>query len=182
MAASYKHLTITVDWFGPYTSVEEAATAAKEDFEDGLYLVAGKRKSQHGKPCLQYVGIAKRLATRLFTSEGVKSVTRDRKIWLGEISSSAPPGKKTKATKPTIDLAEWAHAYFLRLPCNTKKKASPPPRPVTVLNRWWKKDYETPARQRPHRDWPDVIDYLGNGYGGRAAWFGQARYERFMCD
>lgn len=50
MAASYKHLTITVDWFGPYTSVEEAAAAAKEDFEDGLYLVAGKRKSQHGKP------------------------------------------------------------------------------------------------------------------------------------
>jgi hypothetical protein len=37
------------------------------------------------------------------------------------------------------------------------------------------------ARQRPHRDWPDVIDYLGIGYGRRAAWFGQARNERFMC-
>jgi len=36
MAASYKHLTITVDWFGPYTSVDEAAAAAKESFEDGL--------------------------------------------------------------------------------------------------------------------------------------------------
>jgi len=39
MAATYKHLTITVDWVRPYTSVEEAAAAAKEDFEDGLYLV-----------------------------------------------------------------------------------------------------------------------------------------------
>jgi len=25
-----------------------------------------------------------------------------------------------------LDLAEWVHAYFLQLPLNTKKKASPP--------------------------------------------------------
>src|SRR5690606_3401447 len=122
------------------------------------------------------------LGARVYSSHGIKEVPRDRKIWLGEVSSVGIPGKNSKKTNAQLDLAEWAHAYFLELPVNNRKKAQPPFRPVTVINRWWRVDYETPARQRPHADWPDVIDYLGREYGAKVAWFGNQRFEKWTSD
>ena len=40
-----KHVAIVVDWFGPY-DLESAKKAAKENFENGLYLLVGKAKYQ----------------------------------------------------------------------------------------------------------------------------------------
>lgn len=177
-----KHVAIVVDWFGPYGSVTEAAKVARSDYSAGLYVVVGKRKHQKSAACLQYVGIAKDLAARMYTSAGIKDVTRDRRIWLGEVGSLGIPGKKTKVTDEQIALSEWAHAYFLQLPLNTKKRGRPPSRPVTIINRWWRVDYETPARQRPHKDWPDVIDYLGKAYGAKVAWFGNQRFKKWNPD
>jgi hypothetical protein len=44
-----KHVAIVVDWFGPYTSVKDAACAARKDDTASLYLVVGKVKHQKGK-------------------------------------------------------------------------------------------------------------------------------------
>ncbi len=60
---------------------------------------------------------------------------------------------------------------FLDLPYNEKKK-NPPPTPATLLNRWWFKDYERKRKQRPHKDWPDLIDFPGLKYGAKVAWLG----------
>ena len=71
-----------------------------------------------------------------------------------------------------LDLSEWAHAYFLQLPHNNKKKATPPDRAITVYNRWWKRDFVTPYKRRPHNSWPDMIDYVGPDYDAKLVWFG----------
>ena len=59
-----KHVAIVVDWFGPY-DLESAKKAAKEDFENGLYMLVGKTKYQKSDAMLEYVGIASTLYSRL---------------------------------------------------------------------------------------------------------------------
>ena len=91
---------------------------------------------------------------------------------MGEVASFGIPGTKKKVTDVQLDLAEWLHSYFLELPLNERKKENPPDSPATVLNRWWFKDYETPRQKRPHKDWPDVIDFSGKEYGAKVVWYG----------
>jgi len=91
-------------------------------------------------------------------------ITRELEIWLGEVASARSPGRKIKVTDRILDLVEWAHIYFLKLALNDKKRENPPDDPITVYNRWWDKDYKTPCEQRPHEDWPDIIDFIDGGY------------------
>jgi hypothetical protein len=167
------HLVVGLDWYGPY-NLENARRSAYEDYEGGLYLCSGKTKGQHHRG-LQYVGKSnKALYTRLTENHHkLKLVTRDRKIWLGEIATGNVPGRKKHATPQSLQMAEWATAKFLNLPLNDKLRDNHPSRPVTVLNRWWKMDYDTPRLQRPHPDWPDLIDFLGPEYRARNVWFGR---------
>lgn len=168
-----RHLVTVIDWYGPFT-LEQAIKAMKKDgFDAGLYLCLGKQKGQHGNSRLQYVGIAcKDLSTRVKNGHHkIDLVTRERTIWLGEVSSLGVPGIKAKKTTPTLDFSEWALVYFLQPLLNEKKKYTPPPRPVSVLNRWWRKDYNTPWIKRPHPELPEFIDYLGPNYKAKVVWF-----------
>lgn len=166
-----KYLVVVVDWFGPF-SPEEARKAAA-DFENGLYLGIGRRHYQHGPSTPQYIGLSKNLVSRLANHHKLPDITRDARIWLGEIASSNVPGKKAKKTPETLSSAEWAHAYFLALPLNERKRKKPPSRPVTVLNRWRHSDYETPWVKRPHPAWPEFIEYLGPELPVKLVWFGK---------
>lgn len=166
-----KHLVVVVDWYGPF-SPEEARKAAA-DFEDGLYLGIGRRHYQHGPSTPQYIGLSKNLPSRLANHHKLPEITRDARLWLGEVASSNVPGKKAKKTPETLSLAEWSHAYFLALPLNERKRKKPPSRPVTVLSRWWRADYQTQWVKRPHPEWPELIDYLGPEHPARLVWFGK---------
>lgn len=166
-----KALTAIIDWFGPYT-LEEAREATKFDYEDGLYMLIGKQPYQR-QTSIQYVGIAKSLKNRLNSRHpAVKKIPRELEVWLGEVASPRTPGKKMKVTDSMLDLAEWAHAYYLQLPLNINKCKTPPYRAITTYNRWWKTDYETMHRKRPHADWPDFIDHYGDSYPSKVVWFG----------
>jgi len=165
-----KPIVAVIEWYGPY-SLEEARTASF-DYKDGIYLALGKTKNQRSSR-LQYVGLAADLPARLNGyHHKLPLITREQAIWLGEVVSPRTPGRKIKVTDRMLDLSEWAHAYFLQLPLNNKKKAYPPDRPITVYNRWWRRDYETPYKKRPHKEWPDIIDYLGADYNAKLIWFG----------
>ncbi len=174
-----KHLMIAIDWFGPYLSISDARASARSDYQDGLYLAIAKDGRRSTR--LEYIGISKNLGGRLSNDHHKLSQIDIHQIWLGEISTAEPSGKPMKVTKATLDYAEWLHAYFLQLPDNDKKRADAPFRPVTILNRWWKTDYETPRRNRPHPDWPNLIDHPRYGQVSRAVWFGgrQTIYEAF---
>lgn len=174
-----KHLMIAVDWFGPY-DLDEAREVAKSDYAHALYMCLGRRSYQRAQ-MLQYIGIGQNVYTRLKADHHkLQEVTRERQLWLGEIATAEPSGKKLKVTRATLDYAEWLHARFLKLPLNEMKTKALPPRSVTVLNRWFKTDYETPRRKRPHPDWPDLIDYPGYNIPARMVWFG-SRQQYFLA-
>ncbi|OJY73251.1 MAG: hypothetical protein BGP09_19805 [Rhizobium sp. 60-20] len=164
---------IAIHWFGPFKSLDDARQSAKEELGSGLYMCTGRVKSQRSVQ-LQYIGIGGTVHTRLVNSHHkLSEVTDSRQIWLGQPSSAEPSGKKLKMTQATLDYAEWLHAHFLKLPLNEKKTRKPPERPVTVLNRWFKTNYETPYRNRPHPDWPDLVDYPWfDDMPTRLVWFG----------
>jgi hypothetical protein len=173
-----KHLMIAVDWFGPYNSVREAHEAAKPFDWPGLYVLLGKVGGE-AKSQVQYVGISESLSGRLNPRHhkigdlAIKtSEVTDLRIWLGEVSTAEPSGPKKKATRATLNFAEWLHARFMKLPLNSMKTKGLPTRSVTVLNRWWKKDLKTPYARRPHPDWPNLIDYPDYGLPARTVWFG----------
>lgn len=175
-----KPAVAVVDWYGPYT-LEEARTATP-DFGDGIYMATGACKYQRAvRP--QYLGITSSLSSRLNGDHHKLSlVTREQELWLGEIASYRRPGRKTKATDRMLDLAEWAHIYFLQLPLNEKKRAQPPDYPITVYNRWWRNDYATPHRRRPHQRWPDLIDFVDCDYPAKVVWFGRRQVIRPVLD
>lgn len=170
-----KHLMIAIDWFGPYRDLSAARKIADKDYADGLYVCIGKLPNQH-RTRIQYIGISKRLAGRISEDHyQLKKVTRDRQLWMGEIATSEPSGKKLKVTKRTLDFAEWLHARFMQLPLNERKTKGLPSRSVTIMNRWWKTDYITIRKNRPHPDWPDLIDFPDYGIPARMIWFGGKR-------
>lgn len=173
-----KHLMIAVDWYGAYKSVKEARDAAKPFDWPGLYVLIGKTPDQEESK-IQYIGISKSLSGRLNTkhhaigSEAIEeNAIRDVRIWLGEVATAEPSGKKLKATKATLDYAEWLHARFMKLPLNKMKTKHLPTRSVTVLNRWWSSDFERLLGRRPHADWPNLIDYPHHDLPARTVWFG----------
>jgi len=166
-----KHLAVVVDWYGPY-SRDEALYAARHDYGPGLYVGIGKCHYQHGDPVPQYIGLSKTLGARLSQHPKLPEITRGARIWLGEVATAETPGPKRKRTPESLDSTEWLHAYFLKLPLNERKKWTPPQRPATVLNRWWRTDRESPWVKRPHPLWPDLFDYLGPDLPARLVWFG----------
>jgi hypothetical protein len=171
-----KHLAIVIDWYGPYS--RQQAKEVSKDFVDGLYLGIGKRRHQRSDAAPLYIGLSGTLAARIANHQTLDKITREAKLWLGEISSSNVPGRRLKKTPATLDMTEWVHAYFLGFPLNIKKKKKPPTRPVTVLNRWWRCDYETPWVKRPNPLWPDLIDYMGPDLPARLVWFGKGQKRR----
>jgi hypothetical protein len=182
---SKKSITAIIDWYGPYTFTE-AKEVLKRDYLDGLYMIHGKLPDQ-SRSVLQYVGIAKNLNSRLnqrhhILSAFLEQSPRLKCLWLGEVVSPRTPGKKLKATDQMLDLAEWAHAYFLQLPLNTQKKKTPPERSIVIYNRWWHKDYETAHAKRPAREWPDLIDWIDEDYPAKVVWFGEKEVQKSVED
>ena len=166
-----KHFMIAVDWYGPYTDMDAARSIARYDYDQGLYLCIGTVENQTvARP--QYIGIGSTLANRLNERHHALRQIAGRNLWLGQVVTAEPGGRKQKATQATLDFAEWLHARFMQLPLNQKKKKTFPDRGVTVLNRWWRPDYETAHRRRPHPEWPDLIDVPHYGLPARAVWFG----------
>lgn len=148
-----------------------AREATRKDFGAGAYVAIGKRKYQRSTS-IQYIGISSSsLYQRLKEDHHkLRLITQDRTIWLGEVASTGISGPKRKRTDFLLDLVEWAHAFFLELPLNDRKRWMPPRRAVTVVNRWWGTDFNTPKRRRPRSDWPIVIDYPREGYPVRMSW------------
>lgn len=165
-----KPVVAVIDWYGPYTL--EQAQMATFNYDDGIYIAVGKLKDQPVSQ-IQYVGLASNLQKRLNGAHHkLPLITHGMALWLGDVVSPRTPGRKIKVTDRMLDLAEWAHSYFLQLPLNVKKKNTPPDRPITVYNKWWRTDFETPHQKRPHKDWPDIIDFMGAAYKTKLVWFG----------
>ncbi len=176
--ANAKHLMILVEWFGPYSSIAEACSAAKRSFDGGLYLAIGRKPYQRAVKRPQYVGIGNPLHTRMTPSHHKLSLLHPKglELWMGEVQTAEPSGHKSKVTAATLDHAEWLHARFMRLPLNEMKTKGRPQRSVSVLNRWYNTEFDGEKPQkRPHPDWPDFIDFLDDELPARAQWFNERK-------
>jgi hypothetical protein len=173
-----KHLMIAVNWYGPYATIKAARESAREFYGEGLYFAIGRREGE-ARRSMQYIGIGGDIQTRLKNDHHkLKLVQSSLQIWLGEIATAGPSGRRLKITKPTLDYAEWLHAFYLPLQLNEKKTRSAPDRSVTVMNKWYScKDWITP-QNRPHPGWPDLIDYPHDDISNtKIVWFGEKMVE-----
>ncbi|WP_417834983.1 hypothetical protein [Thalassospira xiamenensis] len=158
-----------IDWYGPY-SLEEAKQAARREYGAGLYMVIGRPPQSRRHHTPQYIGLSKSLGTRIGSSKHHVLPNLDiKEIWLGEVGSYSSSGRRRKKTHPNLSSAEWAHVFLMELEYNKKLKCNAP-MPFVLLNRWWGTDYETPV-DRPHKIWPDVLEYRGYGREANLVWF-----------
>ncbi|GBE30159.1 MAG TPA: hypothetical protein ENH10_10380 [Bacteroidetes bacterium] len=176
-----KPIAVVINWFGPY-SYRGAIHAARDDgYTDGLYLAIGRQKFDK-KDRVQYVGVSNNLYKRIKPIHPtLKLIDQKLILWLGEVASTGIPGKQIAGKSPALEMAEWAHVYFIDPILNDKKRMNPPSSPVTVINRWWHSDYETPWKRKPHADWPDMIDYWGKEFGARLVHLRRTRGSIKTC-
>lgn len=153
-------VAIAVDWFGPFSSIDDARSAARtHEIEEAVYLALGCcGRQRRGR--MQYVGVSGDAASR-FNGQHQKlpGITRNFRLWVGEVASHAVAGPKKLKRSVAVEAAEWAMAYFLELPLNVRKRAKAPNRSLILINRWFRPDLKTRRSHRGHEDWPDFIEY-----------------------
>lgn len=146
-----KHVTIQVEWAGPY-SLDEAD---ETDFGNGLYLFSGKQKHERNVQ-IQYCGITENsFKSRFSNHHKLPYINRDLGIWLGGISY---PNNFSRAH---MEIAEKIIVYFWQPSLNEKKKYSPPT-PTTLISHWFKKDGAPRVNQLAiYKDLHDVLSWDG---------------------
>jgi hypothetical protein len=118
------------------------------------------------------------LADRLTSSHHKLRSLQVDEIWLGHISVAGIPGRKSKRINPHADIAEWALAFFLKVPSNEKKRVNPPDLSCVVLSRWWGTDWAT-EQVKPDPAWADIVEYDQYRKVANLVWFGpNARVEK----
>ncbi|GKW01747.1 hypothetical protein ACS91J_13150 [Pectobacterium carotovorum] len=146
------HTTVIIDWRGPYLHSE---IIDNPEWGNGLYLVTGKQPYER-EATIQYCGITEGSYVRRFNSKHKAfDVTKEQEFWLGAVTYP------DNASRHFLEIAESIIIYFWQPALNERKKAYPPT-PITLMNKWFKKD-GTP-RMRQHsmcKDLSDVISWDG---------------------
>ncbi|EPT7430025.1 hypothetical protein ACVSEE_003569, partial [Vibrio cholerae] len=146
------HTTVIVDWRGPF-SYEEIES--NPDWENGLYLATGKLKYER-EATIQYCGITEgTFIGRLKNHHKVHEINRDKEFWIGEVKYP------DEVSRYFLEMAESIIIYFWQPELNERKKLSLP-KPITLINRWYKKDYSPRYRQHPMCKYlDDVLSWDG---------------------
>ena len=170
-----------IDWCGPFPTVEAACKAvAGQGYGEALYMAIGSRRGQN-KTHLQYVGITKDLTKRFNGKHPIQLLLRAKtlRLYVGIVTSQAVAGKKAshhaKKFSISLYLAESALAFLMQLPLNKDKRCNPPKDSIVVVNRWYRQDFATRRRRRPHTSWPDLVEYDWDEGTGDLAWHGGRR-------
>lgn len=123
------NLTIRIHWRGPYKREE----VDESDMGNGLYLLTGKQRYERNEQ-IQYCGITEGLyRKRLKKHHKAYDITRELRIWLGEIKYPQEP------TRTHLELAESIIVYFWQPDLNERKRIHPP-RPTALISHWFKKN------------------------------------------
>ena len=170
-----------IDWVGPFSSIVELRAAAKAyGVGETLYLAIGSRPRQRSSH-IQYVGITTDLGNRFNGKHPIQTLLRpsNLRLFIGIVTSQAVAGRRAKRQavrfSTPLYLAETALAFLMEIPLNKDKRCNPPKDSVVVVNRWYKTDFETRLRRRPHIGWPDLVEYDGYECIGDLAWHGRRR-------
>lgn len=142
--------SIVINWHGPVAPEE-----IDSYHEGGLYVVTGYKRYQRNDQ-IQYVGITERnFSARLSRHHKIEEVTRDRRIWVGQIVYP------NEASRTKLERAEGMLIYALKPALNERKKFTLP-RPALVVSHWFNaKDAPRFNRQGIFSNFPDVISWDG---------------------
>lgn len=141
--------SILINWYGP-VSLDDLA----DYHAGGLYLVTGYQKHQRVDQ-IQYIGITAGYSIRFQRHHKIEKVTRNRRIWLGEIVFPSEP------TRTTLERAESILIYAQQPPLNERKKLILP-RPLALISHWFNaQNGPRYNRQGIFAHFPDVISWDG---------------------
>jgi hypothetical protein len=150
-----RHDAIIINWKGPYDKDEISYLEANNG---GLYIFTGLTKYQRGESHAQYCGITTQdYFTRFRQHHKKELVTRNQEIWLGEIEYPI----LNENRRSILEKAEAIIIYTLGLNLNERKKVYAPKIPITILNRWYKKDGTIRYNHVSSVNVPDVISWDG---------------------
>ncbi|MCG8519041.1 MAG: hypothetical protein MI794_13715 [Pseudomonadales bacterium] len=131
------HTTVIVDWRGPYSyeDLEE-----NREWSNGLYLATGKLRYER-EACIQYCGITEgSFFGRVKNHHKVHEINREQEFWVGEVKYPID------VSRHFLELAEAIIIYFWQPTLNERKRIGAP-MPITLVNKWFKKD-GTPRRRQ----------------------------------
>lgn len=127
----YNYTCIIVDWHGPYDFNE---IKANPDWCNGIYLATGTTTDTYENSIL-YCGITENnFYDRFKNHHKIHIINNNKQFWVGKI---VYPIKYNRAT---LELAEKIIVYFWKPKLNDRKKISVP-EPVTLINKWYKKNH-----------------------------------------
>ena len=146
------HTTVIINWHGPYSYFE---IDENPDWSNGLYLATGKLKYQR-EATIQYCGITEgSFAGRFKSHHKVHEINREQEFWLGTVKYPS------EVTRHFLEIAESIIIYFWQPTLNERKKSFPP-KPITLVNQWFKKDGSPRFRQHTMcKHLSDVISWDG---------------------
>jgi hypothetical protein len=143
-------------------------------------LAIGSRRWQR-QSHIQYVGITTDLVRRFNGKHPIQTLLKSTnlRLFVGIVTSQAVAGRKAKGQavrfSTPLYLAESALAFLMEIPLNKDKRCNPPKDSVVVVNRWYRADFETRRRRRPHPGWPDLVEFDRDEGIGDLAWHGRRR-------
>lgn len=174
-------LMVAVDWYGPLKTLTKARQRG-EASGVGEFLYLGY---QTNPPEKAYIGISSNITGRLTPAHHVMGSWEDGSfdLWIGIIASQSEPGRRPVDSpvyhSGATHFAEHMIAYFVETSENVRKRRHHPDRSGVVLNRWFREIEPWDRRfQRPHANWPDLIEFELDERFARKVWFGGGT-ERF---
>ena len=146
-------IAVIVDWYGPYNTLRDFR-AEVEYWLSGtrtLYMALGS----HNR--CNYVGLTGRPDSR-FRQHPKMLDERNKRFFVGEITSQGVSGRRSRVTKPDLHIAEHALIRCLSPLLNDRRKLTDPEDCVVVYSRFFDpEEVETPTN--PLRRFPSVIAY-----------------------
>jgi hypothetical protein len=144
-----KEEVYTVHWYGPHTEAEK--------IEDGkiLYLATGGLKRKP-KEKLQYCGITNsRFCNRYQHHHTLDEITLKRQFWIGWLNYP----NRIRPRRAQLEAVESLIVYYWGDLLNKRKTYSAPRHSITVISRWFRKDWKPSKKPMLFRQLPDVISW-----------------------
>jgi hypothetical protein len=147
-------IAVIIDWYGPYTSLESFRAVVKKDWTSVskcIYMTYGRGNIAN------YVGLTSRPAGRFANHPNVESPDNIR-YFIGEIITQGIFGRRSKKTKPDLDLAEHALICSLMPKFNVNRRYQNLTDCISIFSRFFDgSDYEKPINPLPK--FPKLIAY-----------------------
>ncbi|MBU2935084.1 MULTISPECIES: hypothetical protein [Pacificibacter] len=151
-------IAIIVEWYGPYTSLQDFKKEASAWGKGSRTLYMGiSNGDAPSTSTINYIGLSTSPSSRFGGHPKMKDPINNT-YYLGEIATAGLSGRRTRKTPTDLHIAEGALIYKLQPKLNVSRKSALPEDCVVIYSRFWdRNDGITPM---PTPDFfPELIAY-----------------------